>query len=135
MIGNGLLLPPIGPITMASVKKSTTMSCAPVIPPTEHVDILSTFAAPPPKKRKSWKTRIESYIKKLLCLQSDINHKLDYCVWVVEQYSGIPYEKPEGTEESEEKEENDGDEKEEEDDSEQSMAYGEWEGLVVFILF
>ena len=67
MVNDGLLLPPIGPITMASIKKSTATSRTPVIPPTEQVDIPSTSTAPLPKKQKSWKVKIESYIKKLLC--------------------------------------------------------------------
>ena len=49
MVGDGLLLPPIGPITTTSVKKSIAMSRPPVIPPTEKIDILSTSSAPPPK--------------------------------------------------------------------------------------
>ena len=111
------------------------MSRALIIPPTEHVDIPSTSTTPHTKKRKSWKARIESYIKKLSCRQSDINHKLDYCVWETEQYTGIPHERLEGTEESDNEKENDGDDEEKEDDSEYSMAYGEWKGLGIFILF
>ncbi|GFZ11399.1 hypothetical protein Acr_22g0007970 [Actinidia rufa] len=105
MVSDGLLLPPIRLITMASIKKSTVMSRTPVITPIEQVDIPSTSTAPPPKKKKSWKAKRESYIKKLLCRQSDINHKLDYSVQAADKYSSIPYEPPEGTKESEEEEE------------------------------
>ena len=118
MVGDGLLLLSIGLFTMASVKKSTAMSRPPVIPPIEQVDIPSTSTTPLPKKKKSWKARIEGYIKKLLCRQSDINHKLDYCIQATKQYTGIPYIPSEGTESSEEEEENDKEEEEEGDDSE-----------------
>ena len=61
---------------------------------------------------------MEDYIKKLLRRQSDIecrlNHKIDYCVQAMEQYTGIPYIPPESNIEGTEEEE----EKKEEDDSE-----------------
>ena len=122
LIGDNLIQPPIEHITLTLVKKSTTMSRPPIIPPTELVDISSTSTAPPPKKKKSWKARIESYIKKLMCCQPDINHKLshkiDYCVQAVEQYTGILYIPPESDTKEIEEEENDKEEEEEGDDLE-----------------
>ena len=47
---DGLLLLLIGPITLASVKKSTTMSRTPAKTPTKGVDIASTSKAPPKPK-------------------------------------------------------------------------------------
>ena len=77
------------------------MSRPPVISPTESVDIPSTSTAPPPKK-KYWKARIKGYIKKLLCHQLDINHKLDYCVQAAGQYTRISYVPPKENNEEEE---------------------------------
>ena len=132
LIDDPLIQPPIGPITMTSIKKSSAMSRPPKvsqsasvnIPPSSEIppDIPSSSTAPPPKKKKSWKARIEGYIKKLLCRQSDferkLTHKIDYCVQAVEQYTSMPYVPPESNTESTEEEENEDNEEEEDDDSE-----------------
>ncbi|XP_057481142.1 uncharacterized protein LOC130768164 [Actinidia eriantha] len=131
LIDDLLIQPPIGPITMTSIKKSSAMSRPPKVSQSASVDvpsseippdIPSSSTAPPPKKKKSWKNRIESYIKKLLCRQADferkLNHKIDYCVQAVEQYTSMPYIPPESNTENTEEEENEDDEEEEEDDSE-----------------
>ncbi|XP_057491373.1 uncharacterized protein LOC130777106 [Actinidia eriantha] len=131
LIDDLLIQPPIGPITMTSIKKSSAMSRPPKVSQSASVDvpsseippdIPSSSTAPPPKKKKSWKNRIEGYIKKLLCRQADferkLNHKIDYCVQAVEQYTSMPYIPPESNTENTEEEENEDDEEEEEDDSE-----------------
>ncbi|XP_057491359.1 uncharacterized protein LOC130777083 [Actinidia eriantha] len=104
LIDDLLIQPPIGPITMTSIKKSSAMSRPPKVSQSASVDvpsseippdIPSSSTAPPPKKKKSWKNRIEGYIKKLLCRQADfehkLNHKIDYCVQAVEQYTSMLY--------------------------------------------
>ena len=53
LIDNPLIQPPIGPITMTLVKKSSAMSRPPVIPPKASANIPSTSTVPPPKKKKS----------------------------------------------------------------------------------
>ncbi|GFZ05632.1 hypothetical protein Acr_17g0012040 [Actinidia rufa] len=132
LIDDPLIQPPIGPITMTSVKKSSSMSRPPIVPPSASINIPpsseiptnipSSSTAPPPKKKKSWKVRIEGYIKKLLCRQSDferkLTHKIDYCVQAVEQYTSMPYIPPESNTEGTEEEENEDNEEEEDDDSE-----------------
>ena len=110
LIDDLLIQPPIGLIAMTSIKTSSAMSRPPEMPPKASTDSPSTSTTPPPKKKKSWKASIEGYIKKHLCLQSDIerrlNHKIDYCVQAMEQYTGMPYipleSNTEGTEEEEE---------------------------------
>ncbi|GFS32292.1 hypothetical protein Acr_00g0021800 [Actinidia rufa] len=84
LIDDPLIQPPIGPITMTSVKKSSVMSRPPKVSQSASVNVPPSFeippnfpsssTAPPPKKKKSWKVRIEGYIKKLLCRQSDFKH-------------------------------------------------------------
>ncbi|GFZ01006.1 hypothetical protein Acr_14g0006410 [Actinidia rufa] len=132
LIDDPLIQPPMGPITMTSVKKSSAMSRPPKVPPSASVnvppsseippDIPLSSTAPPPKKKKSQKVRIEGYIKKLLCRQSDferkLTHKIDYCVQAVEQYTSMPYIPLESNTEDTEEEENEDNEEEEDNDSE-----------------
>ncbi|GFY96810.1 hypothetical protein Acr_11g0011160 [Actinidia rufa] len=102
LINDPLIQPPIGPITMTSIKKSSAMSRPPKVsqsasvnvPPSSEIppDIPSSSIAPPPKKKKSWKARIEGYIKKLLCRQFDFEQ-----VALVELQAvtcGLVYETP-----------------------------------------
>ncbi|GFY96501.1 hypothetical protein Acr_11g0008070 [Actinidia rufa] len=98
--------PPVGPITLASVHKSKAMSCGfkPDPVPT-NIDIASTSAKPPKQKKKSWKTVIMNFMKKL-------DRKLDFCIKVAEQQPGTKYVEEESDEEKGEKEESDDEEEE-----------------------
>ena len=76
-------------------------------PVTANIDIASTSAKPPKQKKKSWKTVIMNFMKKL-------DRKLDFCIKVAEPQPGTKYVEEESDEEKGEKEESDDEEEESE---------------------
>ena len=105
--------PPVGPITLRSVKKSRAMNRGRVANPT-YTPETSTPITSPKLKKKSWKSRILNFMKKILWKQNKLERQLAFCIRIAEQQSGTKYVEVEEEEESDDEDE--GEEEEENSD-------------------